>query len=119
MSIGLLLIGSFGLSAVGTFESPQATFYLAPARAWELLLGVLLAIYPFAMVRHNAARNLMALLGIAMIAFSIVAYSVETPFPGATALVPCFGAALVIAAGQGGTSWLAACFRCRQSSLLG
>jgi SGNH domain (fused to AT3 domains) len=56
------------------------------------------------MVRHNAARNLMALLGIAMIAFSIVAYSVETPFPGATALVPCFGAALVIAAGQGGDS---------------
>jgi len=87
MSIGLLLIRS-GLSAVGAFENPQPTFYLAPARAWELLLGVLLAIYPWTMVRRSAVRNLMALLGLAMIGFSIIAYSVDTPFPGATALVP-------------------------------
>ena len=53
----------------------------------------------------------MALLGLAMIGFSIIAYSVDTPFPGATALVPCFGAALIIAAGQAGESrWLDACF---------
>jgi peptidoglycan/LPS O-acetylase OafA/YrhL len=99
--LGLLWIGSFGLSSVGAFENPQSTFFLSPARAWELLLGVLLAIYPLTMVSHYAARNLMALLGLAMIGFSIIAYSVETPFPGATALVPCLGAALVIAAGQG------------------
>ena len=102
--VGLLWIGSFALSAVGAFESPQSTFYLAPARAWEMLLGVLLAIYPWTMVRHNAARNLMAVLGLAMIVFSIVVYSVETPFPGAAALVPCLGAALIIAAGQAGDS---------------
>ena len=39
-----------------------------------------------------------------MIGFSIIAYSIETPFPGATALVPCLGAALIIAAGQTGDS---------------
>ena len=54
--------------------------------------------------RHIATRNLMALLGLAMIGFSIIAYSVETPFPGATALVPCLGAAFIIAAGQAGDS---------------
>ena len=100
--LGLLGIGSFALSAVGAFESPQSTFFLSPARAWELLLGVLLAIYPLTMVSHYFARNLMALAGLAMIGFSIIAYSIETPFPGATALVPCLGAALIIAAGQTG-----------------
>ena len=44
LGVSLLWIGSFGLSAVGAFEYPASTFYLAPARAWELLLGVLLAI---------------------------------------------------------------------------
>ena len=104
LGVSLLWIGSFGLSAIGALEFPASTFYLAPARAWELLLGVLLAIYPWTMVRHNAARNLMALLGLAMIGFSVIAYSVDTPFPGATALIPCVGAALIIAAGQAGDS---------------
>ena len=123
MGIGLLWIASFGLSAVGVFENPESTFYLAPGRAWELLLGVLLAIYPWTMVRDNTARNLMALLGLAMIGFSIVTYSIETPFPGATALVPCLGAALIIAAGQTGNSpsWthaFAAAGRLRWADLL-
>lgn len=100
----LLWVGSFSLSAIGAFADPQATFYLAPARAWELLLGVLLAIRPWALRFDGAARNLLALLGLTMIGFSIIAYSVETPFPGATALVPCLGAAFVIAAGQAGDS---------------
>lgn len=104
MSICLLLIGSFWLSAVGAFQNPQTTFYLAPARAWELLLGVLLAIQPWTVALHGATRNLMALLGLALIGFSIIAYSVATPFPGATALIPCVGAGLIIAAGQAGNS---------------
>jgi peptidoglycan/LPS O-acetylase OafA/YrhL len=104
LGVSLLWIGSFGLSAVGAFEYPVSTFYLAPTRGWELILGVLLAIQPWAAGLHSGIRNLMALLGLAMIGFSIIAYSVDTPFPGATALVPCVGAALIIAAGQAGDS---------------
>jgi peptidoglycan/LPS O-acetylase OafA/YrhL len=104
LCLGLLWIGSFGLSAVGAFENPQSTFFLAPARAWELLLGVLLAIQPWTAALSGRPRNLMALLGVAMIGVSIFVYSVETPFPGAAALVPCAGAALIIAAGQSGDS---------------
>ncbi len=104
ISLCLLWIGSFGLSAVGAFVSPQSTFFLAPTRAWELLLGVLLVIQPWKVGLHSATRNLMALLGLAMIGFSIIAYGLDTPFPGATALVPCLGAALIISAGQAGDS---------------
>ena len=101
---GFVVDRFFGLSAVGAFEYPSATFYLAPPRAWELLLGVLLAIQPWTGGGHGAIRNLVALLGLAMIVFSIMAYSVDTPFPGATALVPCVGAACIISAGQAGFS---------------
>lgn len=104
LCLSLLWIGSFSLSALGAFESPQSTFFLAPARAWELLLGVLLAIQPWTAALPRAPRNLMTLLGLAMIALSVVAYSVETPFPGAAALVPCAGAALIISGGQAGGS---------------
>lgn len=104
LGVALLWIGSFGLSAVGAFDDPLSTFYLAPPRAWELLLGVLLAIQPWTGGGHSAVRNLVALLGLTMIVFSVVAYSANTPFPGATALVPCVGAACIISAGQSGDS---------------
>ncbi len=38
-----LAIGSFGLSVYGSYAFPSATFFLLPTRAWELLLGALLA----------------------------------------------------------------------------
>ena len=103
-SIVLLWIASFAVSAVTAFQYPEWAFYLAPARAWELLLGVLLVIQPAPSGLGGGIRNLMALLGLAMIGFSIVAFSVATPFPGATALVPCLGAALIIWSGQAGGS---------------
>jgi peptidoglycan/LPS O-acetylase OafA/YrhL len=104
VTLSLLWVGSFGLSAIGTIQNPQSTFFFAPARAWELLLGVLLAIQPWTVALSGALRNLLALSGLAMISLSVIAYSVETPFPGPAALVPCAGAALIIAAGQAGDS---------------
>ncbi len=42
------------------------------------------------------------LLGLALIAFAVLAYSAETPFPGAAALPPVLGTALIIWAGRDG-----------------
>jgi peptidoglycan/LPS O-acetylase OafA/YrhL len=102
--IGLLWVCSFGLSAAGALENPIAAFYLAPARAWEMLLGVLLVIWPIPAGLSTATRNLISALGLAMIGYSILEYSPDTPFPGTAALVPCAGAALIIAAGHAGHS---------------
>jgi peptidoglycan/LPS O-acetylase OafA/YrhL len=105
--LALVFVISLSLSIVGVFVDPQATFYLAPTRAWELLLGALLANQAWTTTLHSVTRNLLALLGLAMIGFAIIAYTVETPFPGAAAVIPCVGAALIIAAGRSGTSLVA------------
>jgi peptidoglycan/LPS O-acetylase OafA/YrhL len=100
--MAVVWIASFSWSAYGAFAHPEATFYLAHPRAWELLLGTLVANQSWTAQFSSFTRNAMALLGAALIALAIFTYTFETPFPGAAAFVPCFGAALIIAAGQSG-----------------
>ncbi len=93
--LGLAVL-SLAASAWGAFHSPTATFYLLPTRGWELLLGGLLALRP------APARSLpgAAWAGLALIATAALAYTRATPFPGAAALLPCLGTALVLHAGS-------------------
>jgi len=42
--LGGIVVVSFLLSALGLQAFPAATFYFLPARAWELLVGALLAV---------------------------------------------------------------------------
>jgi peptidoglycan/LPS O-acetylase OafA/YrhL len=86
-----LFLASLALSIWGVFAAPSATFYLPPTRAWELLLGALLAL--------SAVRLpvVWAWVGIAMITAAVVFIGPTAPFPGAVALLPCIGAALVLA----------------------
>jgi peptidoglycan/LPS O-acetylase OafA/YrhL len=103
-TLAVLAAVSLAISAVGAFTDPEATFYLVHTRAWELLLGGLIAL-DFFPVPHGAVwRNAMTLIGLAMIAFAILCYTPRTPFPGLTALVPCVGSGLIILAGRGGPS---------------
>ena len=44
--LSVIAVLSFVLSIYGAFHFPRATFYLLPTRAWELLLGSLLARFP-------------------------------------------------------------------------
>jgi peptidoglycan/LPS O-acetylase OafA/YrhL len=93
---------SFCVSAVGAFHNHDATFYLAHTRAWELLLGTLLAMDCFPAVSGALWRNLAASWGVASIFLAGFLFNSATPFPGAAALLPCVGAALIIAAGKTG-----------------
>lgn len=97
----LILLGvlSFGFCVGKISSDPSDCFYLLPYRAWELLLGSLLAIWA-PVVSKRGASNALGVVGAAMIAFPMMFYSKQTLFPGAAALAPCAGAALVIAAGQ-------------------
>jgi peptidoglycan/LPS O-acetylase OafA/YrhL len=118
-SIVLICIGSFALSAHGTFVDPDSSFYLAHTRAWELLLGTLVANQSWTMTFPALTRNVLALLGLAMIGFAILTYNPETPFPGATALVPCLGATFIIAAGQSGMSFVGSLLSLRPVVFIG
>jgi peptidoglycan/LPS O-acetylase OafA/YrhL len=95
---------SFVLSAFGVYLFNRATFYLPITRAWELLLGTMLAMDMFPRIGSVLLRNLLALTGLAGILFCVFTYSPSLPFPGVAALAPCLGAALIIAAGDNGKS---------------
>ena len=104
----VVAVVSLGWSAWLVDRSRAQCFYLLPARAWELALGGLLALWPVPVLRP-ALRHGLGGAGLCMILAAVVFYSDRTSFPGPGALLPCVGAALVIAAGTGGrgvAAWL-------------
>lgn len=98
--VGAIFVVSLGISIWGVRHAPTATFYLLPARAWELMLGALLALGAIPQIQNRIAREAASIVGLLLIAFAVFAYSDAIPFPGIAALVPCIGAALVIWSGQ-------------------
>ena len=92
---GAAAIASLGLSIYATQVGPTANFFLLPTRAWELLLGALFSFLP---PRREAGpvSQVMSLLGVGLIAWSVFTYNEATPFPGAAALAPCLGTAFAI-----------------------
>jgi peptidoglycan/LPS O-acetylase OafA/YrhL len=99
--IALALAGSLLLSVWGVANSPTGAFYLAPPRAWELLLGALLALGAPPPVGGRLAREAASSVGIVLILWSVFRFTQATPFPGANAVIPCAGAAMIIWAGHG------------------
>jgi peptidoglycan/LPS O-acetylase OafA/YrhL len=95
--VGLALL-SLGLSAWCAYHFPRAAFYLTPFRAWELLLGSLLALGVFPVFGQSWLRQAEAWIGIALIACAALLFTPQTVFPGLNALFPCVGAALLIRA---------------------
>ena len=87
-----------GLRAL--WHSPTAAFYLFPPRAWELLMGSLLAVKAVPSLKHRVLREAVGLSGIGLIAASVFLYNRSTPFPGLYALAPCLGAWLIMYAGE-------------------
>ncbi|WP_416357608.1 acyltransferase family protein [Aureimonas phyllosphaerae] len=96
-----LTAASFAIGVIATHKDPQAAFYLLPPRAWELLLGALLALSPGPALPPALARR-AGWLGLASILLAVAIYDAQTPFPGFAALLPTLGAALVIGAGTSG-----------------
>lgn len=107
----LIVLGglSLALASYGAFHWPSATFFLLPARAWELLVGAVVALAARTSPREtppSRGAELLALLGVALIAGAMATYRADTPFPGLAALPPTIGTALIIRYAQGGT-WVA------------
>lgn len=96
---------SFVASVFGTTFAPEATFYLAHTRAWELMIGAILAFGMIPDAKSQRVRDGASIFGLGLITWSVFAYSTETKFPGLNALVPCGGTALLIYAGMNGTSF--------------
>ena len=95
---GLVCVSLVSLcaSVYGTMFHSNATFFLLPTRAWELLAGSLLAVFPWE-VRSSPGRDkTIAVAGLLAIVFPVLFYDSETPFPGLAALPPVLGTAGVL-----------------------
>lgn len=98
-----MLVASFAASIWMVYRKPDDAFYLIEFRAWELLLGALLAFDAIPRPTSSAVRARMASIGVALIAVAVFGFSEDILFPGPAALLPCVGAALVIhARAEGG-----------------
>lgn len=92
-------IGSLALAQWGALNWPDATFYLLPMRAWELAIGSLIAFHlskTRTVSASAAVKESLSLVGLAMIGYSALAFSGDTPFPSVYALVPTTGTALIL-----------------------
>jgi peptidoglycan/LPS O-acetylase OafA/YrhL len=122
--IVLLAAASLGLSEWWLRHGEaSAAFYLLPSRAWELLLGGLLALrvqageapalspqgaraqvgrpdLSWPVAHQHVLREGAGLLGLALLAAATFGLHGSDPFPGWRALVPCGAAALLMWAGS-------------------
>ncbi len=98
----IAMVISLGASIYGVSHHPAATFYLVPTRAWELMIGSILALGALPDLSSNWQRNVFTLTGLALIIFSIISYNKATPFPGIAALVPVIGSGMIIYSGKAG-----------------
>jgi len=114
-----LALASLATSILLLERWPMTVFYLLPCRAWEMLLGAIVAIAagaPRESAESPAARadepaaarpaterrwigELLGAAGLVLIVLPCLAYDRRTPFPGLAALPPCIGAAALIVAG--------------------
>lgn len=101
----IVLVGTVSLSWAqwGAVNSPSATFFLLPTRAWELMLGACAAFYLLYGRNHIALVNankplaqFAGLLGLGLIVFSALVFDQTLPFPSLYALLPTLGVLLII-----------------------
>jgi peptidoglycan/LPS O-acetylase OafA/YrhL len=95
---GAIAALSFALNVAMIGKDPIATFYLPFTRAWELLAGGALAM-SFGRIGHGeAASNVRAAVGAALIAVAVLLLDPNRAFPGWWALLPVAGGALLLSA---------------------
>ncbi len=93
----LVIAASYLLTIQKNAAADTATFYLLPARAWELATGCLLALAPAIRASSVAGRgqNILALLGLSLILASLFTFTGQDSFRRYLA-IPVLGSALVI-----------------------
>ncbi|WP_299594177.1 acyltransferase family protein [uncultured Microbulbifer sp.] len=91
------LVG-FLFSCFAANNWPEASYYLLPTRAWEMLLGGVAYAYPLR--ASNVTRTVLESVGLTLIAMSYFLINSTVPWPGYHAVVPTLGAYLVILANR-------------------
>ncbi len=102
-----LTLASFAVCIWGFYHAPVASYFLAPSRAWELLLGGVLATSAQRALKSQMANELLAVAALVTLAFVTKLYGPNIRYPGWYAIAPCAASAILIQTGR------------RQSTLVG
>lgn len=97
----IFCIFSLAFSIWASTFKPILAFFLIPARIWEFLLGSLSAIvvlHPnFRNIEINRKlRDLIGLIGLSLIIYSVFFFKKNMAYPGYLALIPTLGTALIL-----------------------
>ena len=93
---------SFVLAVWMTKVMPRVSFWILPTRAWELLLGSLLAAHPLlGITAPRWAKESANGIGLIAIIGSITLFDESMPSPGVATLVPTLGAVAFLWANTG------------------
>jgi len=98
--VGLVVVASLAWSVHLTATDPAVAYFVSTTRVWELGLGALLAAVVAArpLALPGPVRAVVAWLGLALMAWTVLTFTDATAFPGVAALLPVGGTVLVIAA---------------------
>ena len=95
--LSIITIISFTASDIMSDQDVMAVFFLPPYRIWELLIGSLIAVFlAVKSINPSKGADLLAVIGLGMIAWSIFYLDKDVPFPGRYTLPVVIGAALLI-----------------------
>lgn len=93
-AVAALTLISLAASEIGSRFFPSANYYLLPTRAWEILAGSLCAFYLLG--RQRQTNEVLAAVGLVLIAYAIFLFDSSTRVPSLAALLPVAGTALII-----------------------
>jgi peptidoglycan/LPS O-acetylase OafA/YrhL len=98
MTVGLLTSFAASILLLDVGQN-SAAFYLLPTRAWELLVGSLLALGAYPKLQNERIHDLLSITGLALVLFGGLYLTRASQFPGPSALYPTVGTALIIYTG--------------------
>jgi peptidoglycan/LPS O-acetylase OafA/YrhL len=96
MRVAILLGAVFGFifCIISTYRWPNASYFLLSTRAWEMLIGGVAYLFPFAL--QEKRKKIVEGLGLTLIVGSYFFITKESPWPGYLAILPVLGSFLVI-----------------------
>lgn len=92
--IGTLL--GFIFCVIATYKWPDPSYYLLPARAWEMMIGGVAYLYPLKL--NEQKKKALEWTGLMLIIGSYLLISKDNLWPGYWALIPVMGAFFIIQA---------------------
>jgi peptidoglycan/LPS O-acetylase OafA/YrhL len=102
IALTVLSIASFALCIWLMKTDRSATaFFMSPPRVWEFLIGGIIAVEGFPVLRNLRAQQIVRVIALVLLAIPIFSLRQGPGFPGVNALLPCIGAAMFIWSGIG------------------